>query len=125
MLDLPDMDPEGAELAGPVLEGPAEVVGHVEHERPGLLGLLHDLLDGKGVVAVPPDDGLALGHAGRPATRGRALPSWKSIVALYENLILTKGARPLTAPPRPIAPVGPFATVRNLALSGNSIAPGR
>ena len=34
VLDLPQVDPERAELPGPVREGPPEIVRHVEHERP-------------------------------------------------------------------------------------------
>ena len=101
-----------------------EVVGHLEHERPGLLGLPHDLGDGEGVVAVPPDDGLALGHAGRRTRRWMGAALMELIVAFYENLILT--GQPAGPPAHARSPpVVPFATVRNLALGGNSIAPER
>jgi hypothetical protein len=51
-----DVDPEGAELAGPVAKRLPQVVGDIEDERPRVVGLLDDPLYPQGVVGVVEPD---------------------------------------------------------------------
>ena len=117
--NLPQRHPERAELAGPVGEGLSEVLRHLEHEGPCLLGLVHHLGDRKGVIPVPPDDGLAPGQAGRPRTVWMGPGRMEAMIALYENHILSRGP----AMPRPRTPQPPthLVSARMVDIVGGTL----
>ena len=66
VLDLSDVDPERAELTRPVPERVPEVVRHVQNERAGVLGLLHQPLHPQVMEAVAAQNVDSAGHAERP-----------------------------------------------------------